>query len=81
MGRPYAVQANFDPQLVITSVAIQPGGIMAKPYADRCGRAVEGSIKSWSIVSGQPPAGLTPHHDREITGFRRRPVVSVSPPG
>ena len=69
MGRPYALQANFDPQLVITSGDPRPGGIMGKPYTDALQTTGGSSIKSWSIVGGQLPAGLTLATNGAITGI------------
>jgi M6 family metalloprotease-like protein len=69
MGRPYAIQANFDPQLVITSGDPRPGGIMGKPYADALQTTGGSFVKNWSIVAGQLPAGLTLTTTGGITGI------------
>jgi hypothetical protein len=68
MGRPYAVSAHFDPQLVITSAAARPGGIMGKPYADTLRASGGGSSQSWSLVSGALP-GLALAVNGRITGI------------
>jgi hypothetical protein len=69
MGRPFNVTALFDPQLVITSGDPRPGGIMGRAYADTLRTTGGAFIKSWSIVSGQLPAGLSLGGNGVVTGF------------
>jgi len=69
MARPYAVSANFAPQLVLTSSDPRPGGTMGKAYADTLQASGGGSSRSWSVVAGQLPPGLTLLTSGAITGI------------
>jgi M6 family metalloprotease-like protein len=69
MGRPYAVTAHFDPQLVIASTDPRPAGIMGKTYADTLVATGGSGTYSWQLVSGALPSGLTFSTSGRITGF------------
>lgn len=69
MGRPYAVTAHFDPQLVIASTDPRPAAIMGKAYSDTLVATGGSGTYSWQLVSGALPAGLTFSTSGRITGF------------
>lgn len=69
MGRPYAVSAHFDPQLVIASTDPRPAGIMEKAYTDSLVATGGSGTYSWQLVSGALPSGLTFSASGRITGF------------
>jgi M6 family metalloprotease-like protein len=69
MGRPYAVSAHFDPQLIITSTSPRPNGTMGAGYADTLRASGGGAAQSWQIVLGSLPPGLALSVTGRITGF------------
>lgn len=69
MGRPYAVSANFDPQLVITTTGPPPAGVMGKAYGDTLVASGGSGTYDWQIVSGSLPSGLALTATGLITGF------------
>ncbi|HEY6061381.1 MAG TPA: hypothetical protein VIV10_12395, partial [Gemmatimonadales bacterium] len=69
MGRPFAVSAHFDPQLVITSASPRPNGTMGAGYADTLRASGGGATQSWQIVLGSLPPGLALSVTGRITGF------------
>ncbi|MGH7538227.1 MAG: M6 family metalloprotease domain-containing protein [Gemmatimonadales bacterium] len=68
MGRPYAVTARFDAQLVITSGDPRPGGIMGTAYADTLVATGGSGTYTWQVVLGALPPGLTLGASGRITG-------------
>ncbi|HMA45442.1 MAG TPA: M6 family metalloprotease domain-containing protein [Gemmatimonadales bacterium] len=69
MGRPFAVSAQFDPQLLITSATPRPSGTMGALYADTLRASGGGATQSWQKVSGTLPPGLALSVTGRITGF------------
>ncbi|MGE5743111.1 MAG: M6 family metalloprotease domain-containing protein, partial [Gemmatimonadota bacterium] len=69
MGRPFAVSAHFDPQLIITSTSPRPNGTMGAGYADTLRASGGGATQSWQIVLGSLPPGLALSVAGRITGF------------
>jgi M6 family metalloprotease-like protein len=69
MGRPFAVSAHFDPQLVITSTTPRPAGTMGAGYADTLRASGGGATQNWQIVLGGLPPGLALSVTGRITGF------------
>jgi hypothetical protein len=73
MGRPYSVQASFDPQLAISVGGPLGGGEVGNVYFDTL-RAVGGSgIYAWSLVSGTLPPGLSLKVNGDIAGTPATP--------
>jgi M6 family metalloprotease-like protein len=69
MGRPYAVTAHFDPQLVIASGDPRPAGIMEKAYTDTLVATGGSGTYTWQLLSGALPSGLAFSTSGRITGF------------
>lgn len=69
MGRPFAVSAHFDPQLIITSTSPRPSGTMGAGYADTLRASGGGASQSWQIVLGGLPPGLALSVTGRVTGF------------
>lgn len=69
MGRPFAVSAHFDPQLIITSTSPRPNGTMGAGYADTLRASGGGATQSWQIVLGSLPPGLVLSVTGRISGF------------
>lgn len=69
MGRPFAVSAHFDPQLVVTSTSPRPAATMGAGYADTLRATGGGATQSWQIVTGTLPPGLALSVTGRITGF------------
>ena len=68
MHRPYALQANFAPPLVIASSDPRPGATMARAYFDSLEATGGGFTKRWTIVAGTVPFGLALQSDGRIIG-------------
>ena len=69
MGRPFAVTAHFDPQLIITSTSPRPDAIMGAPYNDQLLASGGGASQTWQKVSGTLPPGLALSINGRISGF------------
>ena len=69
MGRPFAVSAHFDPQLIITSASPRPNATMGAGYADTLHASGGGATQSWQVVLGSLPPGLALSVTGRITGF------------
>lgn len=77
MGRPYSVQAAFDPQLAISIGGPLGGGEVGTVYYDTV-RAVGGSgIYAWSMASGTLPPGLSLKVNGDIAGTPATPGAYV----